>query len=624
MGVQGLWDVLSTAGQSRSLAHLAVVDGFETNISGRRAYRVGIDASIWYQHAMHTPKKGANPELRLLFFRLLKLCQVPFIPLFVFDGRERPQIKRGSKKGKSGSHALTNGFKKLLEGFGMEWRMALGEAEAELAYLNRVGVIDAVLTDDADTFIFGAKIIIRNASLNLTGNRANPATDLNGKTSKYHVMTFSAESIRMHPEIQMTRGGLVLFALVSGGDYDNGLKNFGPQVAHCLARLGFGDQLIAEYERCQGRNMEAFLSRWRADMNTELHTNAHNLLRHKMPALTIPPTFPDMEVLRCYVNPVCSVSAGRQGGGNLRDNGDLSIPRIATFCEDHFDEWGHRSAILKRFRAILWDAAVMRVLRRAALEADEKEENKRIAAGRMDTAIRGPLEPSIAEEVGTTAYLIKKYLSPTEIDRRAAAFVRRDEPAPAAPEPLLDDNPLIKKIVGARRHVSTDNIFEYRVEVDPTQLVRLAQSGIKGKHREPQEGNDDADDEDFPDLLEFFDSSQGGSQSKKSGPKNPPPEPCSIKRIWVPASIMRQVHPRLVEEFKTAAATKQTKKTGSKRKRQEDIEPDEGSEAEEIAPPQLRPANERRRRRCLHPVIVSSSKTETCHPPRLEGDAQRG
>jgi len=42
--------------------------------------------------------------------------------------------------------------------------------------------------------------------------------------------------------------------------------------------------------------MEAFLSRWRADMNTELHTNAHNLLRYKMPALTIPPTFPDMEV----------------------------------------------------------------------------------------------------------------------------------------------------------------------------------------------------------------------------------------------------------------------------------------------------------------------------------------
>jgi hypothetical protein len=48
MGVQGLWNALNKAGQSRSLAHLAVVDGFEGNKSGKRAYRVGIDASIWY------------------------------------------------------------------------------------------------------------------------------------------------------------------------------------------------------------------------------------------------------------------------------------------------------------------------------------------------------------------------------------------------------------------------------------------------------------------------------------------------------------------------------------------------------------------------------------------------
>lgn len=38
---------------------------------------------------------------------------------------------------------------------------APGEAEAELAYLNRVGIIDAVYTDDVDTFLFGAKMIVR-------------------------------------------------------------------------------------------------------------------------------------------------------------------------------------------------------------------------------------------------------------------------------------------------------------------------------------------------------------------------------------------------------------------------------------------------------------------------------
>jgi Holliday junction resolvase YEN1 len=38
---------------------------------------------------------------------------------------------------------------------------APGEAEAELAYLNRMGVIDAVLSDDVDNFLFGATMVIR-------------------------------------------------------------------------------------------------------------------------------------------------------------------------------------------------------------------------------------------------------------------------------------------------------------------------------------------------------------------------------------------------------------------------------------------------------------------------------
>ena len=47
MGVPGLWEIINKAGQSRSLTHLTVTDGFEKNRGGKRAYRVGIDASIW-------------------------------------------------------------------------------------------------------------------------------------------------------------------------------------------------------------------------------------------------------------------------------------------------------------------------------------------------------------------------------------------------------------------------------------------------------------------------------------------------------------------------------------------------------------------------------------------------
>ena len=113
--------VLKPAGESRSLAHLAVVDGFQSNGSKRRALRVGIDASIWYKHASFS-KGGENPELRLLFFQVKSLSVLPVLPLFVFDGRERPRVKRGSKMGKAGSHRLTDSMKELLDVFGMEWR----------------------------------------------------------------------------------------------------------------------------------------------------------------------------------------------------------------------------------------------------------------------------------------------------------------------------------------------------------------------------------------------------------------------------------------------------------------------------------------------------------------------
>lgn len=56
--------------------------------------------------------------------------------------------------------------------------------------------------------------------MSLTGNKANPALNKDGKTSKFHVMVFDAETIKKHPDIGLTRGGMVLFALLTGGDYD--------------------------------------------------------------------------------------------------------------------------------------------------------------------------------------------------------------------------------------------------------------------------------------------------------------------------------------------------------------------------------------------------------------------
>ena len=55
---------------------------------------------------------------------------------------------------------------------------APGEAEAELAYLNSVGIIDAVLSDDINTFLFGAKMVICKCALG-SPSCTNPLTLLN-------------------------------------------------------------------------------------------------------------------------------------------------------------------------------------------------------------------------------------------------------------------------------------------------------------------------------------------------------------------------------------------------------------------------------------------------------------
>ncbi|KAL4077980.1 PIN domain-like protein [Scleroderma citrinum] len=78
---------------------------------------------------------------------------------FVFDGPQRPKLKCG-KHVKNAPHFLTQCFQELLSTFGFTWHEAPGEAEAELAKLNAVSIIDAVFLDDSDILLFGALCVI--------------------------------------------------------------------------------------------------------------------------------------------------------------------------------------------------------------------------------------------------------------------------------------------------------------------------------------------------------------------------------------------------------------------------------------------------------------------------------
>ncbi|KAH9913458.1 uncharacterized protein BXZ73DRAFT_81921 [Epithele typhae] len=488
MGIPGLWDILNKAGQSRAIADLAVVDGFDRNASGKRTLRLGIDASIWLQHATFSggfkdKRTGEKPDRGPT-----RSCGwLPVSLLFMFDGRERPKTKRGSRMGKSGAHHLARGVKELIELFGMDWREARGEAEAELAFLNVRGFIDAIISDDADTFVFGARTVIKNLSLNLTGNKSHPAKDKKGKPSVHHAHVFTANELKTHPDVQLTRGGLLLIALMSRNDYDDGLKGVNTVTAHALARAGFGDQLLDAYHARPYPNWATFTAQWRATVIAELRTNSRGFLSR--------------------------ATTGHTGGGAPRDKRAIDLAGLAAFCENHFDEWGARTQILKRFKNVLTPGLVMTVLKAAAVEADKRHEEQFLELGAHPGAIRltTPLGPLPEEGVGTPAALVRRCL------RRQTRTTRTTQ----------DD--AMERIASAF-------------------FVEIANSGIRGKHPDPTgiaAGRDSDADEDE-------DEEDGGGTKSK--------DPKANTLLWIPASIMRQVHPEIVAAYEDKVKQKSPSK----------------------------------------------------------------
>ncbi|KAJ7692275.1 PIN domain-like protein, partial [Mycena rosella] len=144
-----------------SLLNLSTIRGFQTNNRGLRTLIVGIDIGIQIAAIKRIQYNGGQTgALRTFFFKLCNLQQAAVAPVFVFDGPGRPTMKR-NKKVSQDPLSFTEPLKTLIKSFGFYFYEAPGEAEAELAQLNKLGFIDAVITEDGDALVFGATRVIR-------------------------------------------------------------------------------------------------------------------------------------------------------------------------------------------------------------------------------------------------------------------------------------------------------------------------------------------------------------------------------------------------------------------------------------------------------------------------------
>ncbi|KAI9685500.1 MAG: hypothetical protein M1822_004358 [Bathelium mastoideum] len=311
---------------------------------------------------------GTNPALRTFFYRLLRLLLLSIHPLFVFDGPNQPPFKRNKRTGQNIASVPDFLAKQLLQQFGFPYHRAPGEAEAECALLQQKGVVDAVLSEDVDTLMFGSGITIRNWS-----------SELRSGGTPTHVNLYDAQKIKAGPS-EMDPHGMILVGLMSGGDYTpQGIPGCGPKIACEAARAGFGAEL------CHiPRGDRVAIRAWRDKLAHELKTNENKYFRQKHKALAIPEDFPSLEVLGYYTRPAVSEdTAVKRLQESIRWDMDIDLPALRTFTADAFDWTKVQGA--KHFIRNLAPAILTKQLRLTvghaephsrSIEATQQEESK--------------------------------------------------------------------------------------------------------------------------------------------------------------------------------------------------------------------------------------------------------
>ncbi|KGO75587.1 XPG N-terminal [Penicillium italicum] len=339
MGIPGLINAIGP-GERISLAKLAVTHLERT----ARPIRIAVDISIWL-FQVQAGRGGRNPELRTLFYRLLKLLALPVHPLFVYDGRQKPAFKRGKAVSARsyGSAPIIKRSKDLIERFRFPWHEAPGEAEAECARLQQAGIVDAVMSNDVDALMFGSSFTIMNFSKE-SGSGTSSAT---------HVTCYAMGQDGHASNIPLDRPGMILFAMLSGGDYlPSGVPKCGSKLAAEIAKAGFGEDLLQKL--ASKADVDTGLTEWRERLQYELEENESGYFTRKHPAVRIPDIFPDRQILEYYAQP--KVSSDEEMTflrTRLAQGWDKDIDPLAirTFAADHF-EWNYRSGARKLIKLL--------------------------------------------------------------------------------------------------------------------------------------------------------------------------------------------------------------------------------------------------------------------------------
>ncbi|KAK2958808.1 putative DNA repair protein rad13 [Blattamonas nauphoetae] len=115
----------------------------------------------------------------------------------------------------------------LLSLFNLQYVQSAGEAEAMCIHLEKMGLVDGILSEDSDCFPFGGRLVVRGLLANYDGSRRGPSIG---------VCAYLASDIEH--QMHMSQNDLIDLSEILGCDYSLGLENIGKQYA-CDLLAGF-------------------------------------------------------------------------------------------------------------------------------------------------------------------------------------------------------------------------------------------------------------------------------------------------------------------------------------------------------------------------------------------------
>jgi DNA excision repair protein ERCC-5 len=186
----------------------------------------------------------------------------------------RSQQKKDRRDADEVTQVMITECQQLLSLFGLPYITAPMEAEAQCAELVSLGLVDGIITDDSDIFLFGGTRVYKNMF----------------NQGKFVECYLTSD---MEKEYALHRRKLIRLAHLLGSDYTEGISGIGPVTAL---------EILTEFS-----SLEEFRDWW-TQIQTgmyvpETHAAFYKKFKKTATKIFIPPTFPDPQVDKAYLEP---------------------------------------------------------------------------------------------------------------------------------------------------------------------------------------------------------------------------------------------------------------------------------------------------------------------------------